>query len=70
MKRPNFWRRKAREQGRSRWPWGRLGLLGALLGLVLLLDPKLVPPMGPTATRPEQLTAHFTRCRGPCSQLC
>jgi len=38
-------------------------LLIALLALVgALLDPSIIPPIGPTAARPERINAIFTRC--------
>ena len=46
-------------------------LLIALLALVgALLDPAIVPPIGPTATRPERIEARFTRCGQESSMAC
>ena len=44
-------------------------LLIALLALAgALLDPSFFPPIGPTAARPERISARFTRC-GPGQNL-
>lgn len=49
----------------------RSALLIALLAFVgALLDPSLLPPMGPTATRPERINAIFTRCGQGRSMAC
>jgi micrococcal nuclease len=57
--------KSARERG-ARRKRGRVIKSGLLILLLLLvgglLDPALVPPFGPTATRPERITASFTRC--------
>jgi len=46
-------------------------LLIALLALVgALLDPSILPPIGPTATRPERINASFTRCGQGRSMAC
>ena len=46
-------------------------LLIALLALVgALLDPALLPPIGPTAARPERINATFTRCGQGRSMAC
>ena len=53
---------------------GRLvksALLIALLALAgALLDPKLIPPFGPTASRAERISASFTRCGQGSSMAC
>lgn len=53
---------------------GRLvksALLIALLALVgALLDPAILPPIGPTAARPERIDARFTRCGQGRSMAC
>jgi len=44
-----------------------------ILGLVLvgaLLDPTILPPIGPIATRPERVEARFTRCGQGRSMAC
>ena len=52
--------RKAR---RKRKRIAQTVLFVALLALAgALLDPSILPPMGPTATRPERINARFTRC--------
>ena len=46
-------------------------LLIALLALVgALLDPSILPPIGPTAGRPERISASFTRCGQGRSMAC
>lgn len=46
-------------------------LLIALLALVgALLDPSILPPIGPTAGRPERINASFTRCGQGRSTAC
>ena len=37
-------------------------LIAALALGGALLDPALIPPIGPTAARPERINANFTRC--------
>ena len=49
----------------------RSALLLALLALVgALLDPSILPPIGPTAARPERINASFTRCGQGRSMAC
>ncbi len=46
-------------------------ILIALLALVgALLDPSILPPVGPTAGRPERINASFTRCGRERSMAC
>lgn len=46
-------------------------ILIALLALVgALLDPSILPPIGPTAGRPERINANFTRCGEARSMAC
>ena len=46
-------------------------ILIALLALVgALLDPSILPPIGPTAGRPERINASFTRCGQGRSMAC
>ena len=63
-----------REDRIARRKRGRLlksALLIALLALAgALLDPALIAPFGPTATRPERISATFTRCGQGRSMAC
>ena len=45
-------------------------LIAALVLVGALLDPKLIPPFGPTATRAERISASFTRCGQGRSMAC
>jgi len=60
-----FKQRRAGDR-RARRKRGRIvksALLIALLALAgALLDPSLIAPFGPTAMRPERISARFTRC--------
>ena len=60
-------RKAARKRGRV----VKSALLIALLALVgALLDPSILPPIGPTAARPERINANFTRCGQGRSTAC
>lgn len=49
----------------------KTALLVALLALVgALLDPSILPPIGPTAGRPERIDARFERCGQGSSMAC
>lgn len=69
-----LFRFRHREDRLARRKRGRLvksALLIALLALAgALLDPALIPPVGPTATRAERISASFTRCGRGRSMAC
>lgn len=67
----NFWRRKARQgEHHHRWSWKRLSLVLMLVVVGLMLDPQLVPPIGPTASPAQRVSAHFTRCGANAGEAC
>jgi len=66
-----FRRAGERQVRRKRARIIKSALLIMLLALVgALLDPKIVPPIGPIATRPERIEARFTRCGEGRSMAC
>ncbi len=66
-----FRRAGERKVRRKRERVVRSALLIALLALIgALLDPAILPPIGPTATRPERIEARFTRCGQGRSMAC
>jgi len=66
-----FRRAGARIARRKRGRIFKSALLIALLALVgALLDPSILPPIGPTATRPQRINASFTRCGQGRSMAC
>jgi len=66
-----FRRARDRTVRRKRGRIVKSALLIALLVLVgALLDPALLPPIGPTAGRPERINARFTRCGEGRSMAC
>ena len=69
----NFRFRRAGERNvrRKRGRAVKSALLIALLALAgALLDPAIIPPVGPIATRPERIEAIFTRCGRGRSMAC
>ncbi|MDQ3078829.1 MAG: thermonuclease family protein [Pseudomonadota bacterium] len=69
----NFRFRRAGERHvrRKRARFVKSALLVVLLAVAgALLDPAIVPPMGPTAGRPERIEARFTRCGRGRSMAC
>ena len=66
-----FRRSGERMTRRKRGRVAKSALLIALLALVgALLDPSILPPIGPTASRPERISAKFTRCGQGRSMAC
>ena len=66
-----FRRGEERVARRKRGRILKSALLIALLALVgALLDPAILPPIGPTAARPERILASFTRCGQGRSRAC
>ncbi len=66
-----FWQGRARVASSKRTRLVRSALLVAALALAgALLDPWILEPAGPIATRPERVTGTFTRCGRGSSPAC
>ena len=66
-----FWQGRARVASSKRTRVVRSALLVAALALAgALLDPWILPPVGPLATRAERITGTFTRCGQGASPAC
>ncbi len=66
----SFWPKDER-RARKRKRFIGIGLLVALLVLTgALLDPSIVAPAGPLASRPQRISAEFTRCGRGRSMAC
>ena len=66
-----FWQSRARVASSKRTRLVRTALLIAALALAgALLDPWILPPVGPIASRPERITGTFTRCGEGASPAC
>lgn len=66
----SFWPKDER-RARKRSRLIRSGLLVALLALTgALLEPTIIAPWGPLASRPERITAEFSRCGRGRSMAC